>query len=377
MPRSGEMNLFLDGMFYKCSGVGRVFENLMAALVSRGGFERIYTVVPASRKEEFLDHFRNPSVRPVFVPYGPMTAGDLFRKQAVLKAMSRDVSLYFFPSHNVPWTVPGRYVLTVNDVTVFSEHSEQGWHKRMGFRLVLSRAMQRAERIVAISESTKLALEERFRVAPGNVDVLYPWIEDRFFPAADDGGTSFAPQAEGEFLLYLGLRIAHKNLDGLIRAFQLVAEAFPGLRLVIAGDRYRERDPVDRWKKDPRIADRLVEIFNPSDEEILRLFAGARAFVFPSFAEGFGLPPLEAMASGVPVVCSDIPVFREVYGDAVQYVDPHLPESIAEGIRRVLTDPRYAAGLARKGMEQAGRYRKERSMSSYFDLIRKLGADRP
>jgi glycosyltransferase involved in cell wall biosynthesis len=371
------MNLFLDGMFYKCSGVGRVFENLMDALVSRGGFERIYTVVPASRKEEFLDRFRHPSVRAAFVPYGPMTAGDLFRKPAVLKAVSRDVSLYFFPSHNVPWTVPGRYVVTVNDVTVFSEHSEQGWHERLGFRLVLSRGMRRAEKIVAISGATKSALEDRFRVVPGKVEVLYPWIEDRFFPASGDGGTSFTPQGEGDYLLYLGLRIAHKNLEGLIRAFLLVAEAFPGLRLVIAGSRYREGDAVDRWNKDPRLADRLVEIFNPSDEEILRLFAGAKAFVFPSFAEGFGLPPLEAMASGVPVVCSDIPVFREVYGDAVHFVDPHRPESIAEGIRRVLTDHLYATGLARKGRERSGLYRKERSMNSYLDLIRKLGADRP
>ena len=81
---------------------------------------------------------------------------------------------------------------------------------------------------------------------------------------------------------------------------------------------------------------RLIEISDPSDDDIARLFGGAKAFVFPSFAEGFGLPPLEAMASGVPVVCSDIPVFREVYGDAVLYVDPNRPESIAAALRALL-----------------------------------------
>jgi glycosyltransferase involved in cell wall biosynthesis len=118
------------------------------------------------------------------------------------------------------------------------------------------------------------------------------------------------------------------------------------------------------------LRDRIIEILEPTDGDIQQLFAGAKAFVFPSFAEGFGLPPLEAMASGVPVVCSDIPVFREVYGDAVCYVEPARPESIADGIRRVLADPSYAAGLSRKGRDRAEIYRKERSMNAYLDLIR-------
>jgi glycosyltransferase involved in cell wall biosynthesis len=126
---------------------------------------------------------------------------------------------------------------------------------------------------------------------------------------------------------------------------------------------------VDRWKSDPRLRDRLIEIPDPTDEDIVRLFSRAKAFVFPSYAEGFGLPPLEAMASGVPVVCSDILVFREVYGDAVRYVDPSRPESISEGIRKVLTDPAYASLLVDRGRKQAGIYRRERFVSDYMELL--------
>ena len=139
---------------------------------------------------------------------------------------------------------------------------------------------------------------------------------------------------------------------------------------MIAGSRYSTPDMVDRWKTDPRMKDRLIEIPDPTDEEIVRLFSGAKAFVFPSFAEGFGLPPLEAMASGVPVVCSDIPVFREVYGDAVRYVDPYRPESIAEGVREVLTDDELAARFALRGRARAELYRRSRSVNAYLDLIR-------
>ncbi len=116
----------------------------------------------------------------------------------------------------------------------------------------------------------------------------------------------------------------------------------------------------------------MVEIPDPTDEEIVRLFAGAKAFVFPSFAEGFGLPPLEAMAAGVPVVCSDIPVFREVYGDAVLYVDPNRPESIAEGVREVLAGDGSSARIASRGRARADRYRRGRSVNAYLDLIRSM-----
>ena len=141
------------------------------------------------------------------------------------------------------------------------------------------------------------------------------------------------------------------------------------MRLVVAGGRYTTPDMVDRWKTDPRLKDRLIEIPDPTDEEIVRLFSGAKAFVFPSFAEGFGLPPLEAMAAGVQVVCSDIPVFREVYGDAVLYVDPNRPESIAAALRALLTDPSLSSDLRARGKKQALKYRRGQHMARYIDLL--------
>ena len=160
----------------------------------------------------------------------------------------------------------------------------------------------------------------------------------------------------------------------MIRAFLHLVDDFPDLKLVIAGSRYSTPDMVDRWKVDPRLTGKLIEIPDPKDEEIVRLFSGAKAFVFPSFAEGFGLPPLEAMASGVPVVCSDIPVFREVYGDAVRYVDPGAPESIASGVRDVLGDGALADSLRKRGRERVGKYRGERSIRGYLDLVRRPGS---
>jgi glycosyltransferase involved in cell wall biosynthesis len=260
--------------------------------------------------------------------------------------------------------VPGRYIVSVNDVSVFSPHFRQPWYRKTGFRRLLSRAVHGAETVVTISETVKGDLVREFGLVPGKIRVIYPWITETFFEPPPATGSPVS----GEYLLYLGLRIAHKNVEGIVRAFLLLLDDFPKLNLVIAGSRYSTPDMVDRWKGDPRLKGRLIEILDPSDNDIAGLFSGAKAFAFPSFAEGFGLPPLEAMASGVPVVCSDIPVFREVYGDAVRYVDPSRPESIAEGIRAVLEDPGLSASLRQKGRQRASIYRQEKSIRKYLDL---------
>ena len=365
------MSIYLDGMFYRCSGVGRVYENLLSAFAGNEDVGKIHTMVPSEHKARFLEGFSHPMIVPTFVGYGPMGFGDLVLKTAVLRSLRREVGLYFFPGHNVPFSVPGRYIVSVNDVTVFSPHFRLPWYRKAGFRWLLSRAVHRAEGVVTISESVKRDLVWEFKLPPEKIRVIYPWVKEVFFCPPGDG---FLPEPlrGKDYILYVGLRIAHKNVEGIIRAFLLLLDDFPKLKLVIAGSRYTTPDMVDRWKTDPRLAGRLIEIPDPSDDGIVRLFGGAKAFVFPSFAEGFGLPPLEAMASGVPVVCSDIPVFQEVYGDAVRYVDPSLPESIAEGVREVLTDDGVSARFVLHGRARAELYRKDRSFNAYLVLIRSM-----
>jgi glycosyltransferase involved in cell wall biosynthesis len=365
------MSIYLDGMFYRCSGVGRVYENLLTAFAGNADVGEIHTIVPLPLKSRFLEQFPHPAIRPRFVGYGPMGFGDLTLKSAALRSLGGKVRLYFFPGHNVPLSVPGRYIVSVNDVTVFSPHFRLPRYRKAGFRRLLSRAVHGAETVVTISETVKGDLVREFGLPPGKIRVIHPWVKETFFGPPGDEPLPIPLQGK-DYILYVGLRIAHKNVEGVLRAFLLLADDFPELRLVVAGGRYTVPDMVDRLKTDPRLKDRLIEILDPTDEEIVRLFSGAKAFVFPSFAEGFGLPPLEAMAAGVPVVCSDIPVFREVYGDAVLYVDPNRPEAIAEGVRKVLTDEGLSARFALHGRARAGLYRRDRSVNAYLDLIRSM-----
>jgi glycosyltransferase involved in cell wall biosynthesis len=362
------MSIYLDGMFFRCSGVGRVYENLLVAFAGNADIGEIHTIVPALHKERFLEQFPHPRIVPTFVGYGPMGFGDLAQKAVFLRSLRGKVRLYFFPGHNVPLSVPGRYIVSVNDVTVFSPHFRLPWFRKAGFRWLLSRAVHGAEAVVTISETVKGDLVREFGLPPGKIRVIYPWVKETFFGPAVDASLPEYLQGK-DYILYVGLRIAHKNVEGVIRAFLLLVDEFPELRLVVAGGRYSTPDMVDRWKTDPRLKERLIEIPDPTDEEIMRMFSGAKAFVFPSFAEGFGLPPLEAMAAGVPVVCSDIPVFREVYGDAVRYVDPSRAESIAAAVRALLINPSLSHDLRAGGKKQASNYRGTRLMARYIDLL--------
>ena len=239
------MSIYLDGMFYRCSGVGRVYENLLTAFAGNDDVGEIHTIVPALHKERFLEQFSHPMIVPAFVGYGPMGFGDLAQKTVLLRSLRGKVRLFIFPGHNIPLSVPGRYIVSVNDVTVFSPHFRLPWYRKAGFRWLLSRAVHGAETVVTISETVKGDLVREFGLPPGKIRVIYPWIKETFFESPPAGGSPVS----GEYLLYLGLRIAHKNVEGVIRAFLLLLDDFPKLKLVIAGSRYSTPDMVDRWKR--------------------------------------------------------------------------------------------------------------------------------
>jgi glycosyltransferase involved in cell wall biosynthesis len=366
-------------MFYRSTGVGRLFDYLAAALLSDPALEALHTAVPASERESFLAAYRDPRVRPSFVPYAPMTLGDLLAKGRLLRGLRGEVSLFVYPSHNVPFGAPQPFLVNVNDVTAFSPLFRVPWHRRWrrgAFRWLLGRTLRRATRVVTLSRAAEQDLLALFPTARGRTEVVYPWVADVFFEPPQPGAAVPGVDAFGDHLLFLGLRIHHKNLEGILAAFERLAPQFPRLRLVIAGRRYQDPDMVDAWKRRSPLAGRVVEVVDPDDRQIVRLLAQARVFVFPSFAEGFGLPPLEAMAAGVPVVGSDLPVFREVYGEAFLPVDPGSPESIASGVRQVLADAGLASRLAAAGLERARAFRKESSQARYRELVRSLAQAR-
>ena len=227
-------------------------------------------------------------------------------------------------------------------------------------------ATHKASRILTVSESSKRDILRFFDVPPERIAVIHNAIDERFReqpPESEMVRVRERYELQGTFVLYAGNVKPHKNLERLIEAFHLVRQSgLDDVKLVIIGDevsKYAElRRAVHRYNLHKYV--RFLGYM--PDETLAVLYRLTSVFVFPSLYEGFGLPPLEAMASGAPVVTSNVSSLPEVAGEAAVLVDPYDPQSIADGIRRVLTEPELREELRARGLRRANEFSWEQSI---------------
>ena len=267
----------------------------------------------------------------------------------------------------LPPLVHCRSVVTIHDCIhlMFPQYLPN----RLAFtyaRTSMALAADRATRVLTVSESSKADIIRFFGTEPSKIDVIYNAYDERFGiePVEDDVvRVRERYQLHDEFILYAGNVKPHKNLERLIRAFARVRaqEGNEDLRLVLIGD------DVGRYASLRRTADEAgvrqdVRFFGFVPHQTLAaLYRMATLFAFPSLYEGFGLPPLEAMACGTPVVTSRISSLPEVVGDGALLVDPYSEEEIAQAIARVLDDEDLRRRLVERGLERAAGFSWERS----------------
>jgi glycosyltransferase involved in cell wall biosynthesis len=241
---------------------------------------------------------------------------------------------------------------------------------------ISARALASADRVLTNSEHTRAEVIELLDLAPERVVATPFGVDQRFRPApVDRDWLSERFDIRGPYVLAVGTLEPRKNLEGVLRAYDLLERDFPDHACVVVGGKgWRDRTLGTALSR-PR--ERLVATGFVEDEDLVRLYSGADCFVFPSFAEGFGLPVLEAMACGAPVVTSDRSSLPEVAGDAAILVDPDEPEAIAAGIRRVLASPERAARLRARGLERAAGFSwracAERTAAVYRELVAAAG----
>jgi glycosyltransferase involved in cell wall biosynthesis len=213
------------------------------------------------------------------------------------------------------------------------------------------RSIQRADRILADSESTRRDVLEVYKVPPEKVFVLYSGVDDQFFPVTDPILTRRTLDHYGlgglPYILSVGTIQPRKNYDRLVEAVQRLHQ--PDLHLVIAGGKGWLDSPLYARVKELGMKERVHFLGYVPDQDLPVLYSSARIFAFPSLYEGFGLPPLEAMACGAPVVCSNRSSLPEVVGDAGVLVDPYDVDEIAKGLQSALEDERLRNTLINKG----------------------------
>lgn len=175
-----------------------------------------------------------------------------------------------------------------------------------------------------------------------------------------------------EFIMYTGSAFPHKNLERLVSAFAVLKEEHPDLKLVLVGKREYHAKALRRWaKKQPYYEDISFTGFIP-DEELKWYYQNARAYVFPSMAEGFGLPGLEAMVHGCPVVSSNATCLPEVHGDAAEYFDPYNIEDMAKAIDKVISSEPLRRKLIEKGYINAKRFSWKTFTNIHIGIFKKV-----
>ncbi|MBI4877716.1 MAG: glycosyltransferase family 4 protein [Acidobacteria bacterium] len=303
--------------------------------------------------------------------------------------------LYHVPLNRVSWMMPKPYIVTVHDMSgLLYQGRVTGW--RNNLRLFLfRRGLLRADRIIAVSGATRRDVENVLGIPGSRIRQIYSAPDPRFEqrqPAADARAAGPDTQAferrrileryriHDPFLLYTGMIRPQKNIPRLIEAFASVRThlsehpRYKDLKLIVIGDETSRFPGVRRAVNQYRVEGAVRFLgFVPFDT--LRVFyEAAEAFVFPSLYEGFGLPPLEAMASGTPVVTSNVSSLPEVVGDAAMTVNPENVFDIARGIREVLLDDDLRDQLRRKGFERIRLFSWRRTAEAVLETYREVAA---
>jgi glycosyltransferase involved in cell wall biosynthesis len=233
-------------------------------------------------------------------------------------------------------------------------------------------ASRKADRILTVSEASKRDILRFFNVPPEKVVVAYNAIDERFLAPANAERMDLVRQRyqlDHPFVLYVGNIKPHKNIERLIDAFGRARHQGPeDLKLVIIGDEI-SKYPALRQSVHKHKLDKHVRFLGFQPQETLAAFYHlARAFVFPSLYEGFGLPPLEAMACGTPVVTSNVSSLPEVAGGAALLVDPYDTDAIAHGMVQAVTDETLRADLIKRGLERARSFSWTQSVRKIHDI---------
>ena len=337
------------------TGLGVYTENVLRELSKLIGEKHQLTIYTSC--QEKLDPYSQKS-RVTKIPfclqprYGPKAAvARVFWQQFIFPFTLDGQDIIYSPTHHgILW---GRFkqVITIHDLLAIkfpAQYRLQHYY----FTYILPRLIKKAAAVIADSENTRQDVHKSYEVSLDKIYVVYSAIDNRFKPAQADS-LQKVKKAYGltEFVLIVGASYPHKNIGRALEAFSKVKLTLPKMELVVAGGQAGYINLLKQQAKELNVAGvKFLGYVHP--EELAVLYSAASALIYPSLYEGFGLPPLEAMACGCPVIVSNTSSLHEVCGDAAYYIDPHSVDDMAKALCTVATDPNVMDRLRKKGFER-------------------------
>lgn len=344
--------------------------------LGRSIFEVAKNLIEIDRQNSYTVYFKNKNaLRPSFSgdhwTYKGLGSQLLWLTGAF--GMDRTLDAYIFFTPIIPFFLrPKRSIVFALDFAYWS--MRRTWRDELSARLLFflhTCALRKADIVIAISEETRQSVITLFGISAERVRV----VQLSYVPLGEEKKALPVPE---QFFLFAGVLKERKNVAGIIRAFSLFTRNDNRYELLIAGKQggaYAES--LRQLAYELGIEKRVRFIGYVTDAELAYLYSKARALVFPSFIEGFGMPVLEAMRAGLPVITSNYGALAEVAGDASLLVDPSHPEDIAVAMSRIATDTALCKELREKGLVRSGQFSWQKTAKEILEILTDIEHTRP
>ncbi len=352
-------------------GIGRYVFNLLDNLIDLDKTNRYSLIVNDDYLAELTKNASNFNLIKAKAKW--LSLSGQIEVPMIIKRVKPD--LFHAASFSVPFIQPCPTVATIYDLihVIFPGH--YSFIHKIYYGIFLKSVIKQAKRIITISESSRQDINKYYGYPADRIDIAYPAAGDRFRPVKDDrliADLKAKYQLPEHIILYIGNRKKHKNVAGLIEAYSMLSKKLKDqYALVLSGLMDQELEALVRMNK---VQGRVKCLSNISEEELPLAYNAADLFVFPTLYEGFGLPPLEAMACGVPVITSNVASVPEVVGDAALLVDPNNSRELADTMAKVLENNDLKQELKAKSLERARHFTWEecaqRTLKTYMEAVR-------
>lgn len=355
------MRIGIDARMLEASGIGRYLKNLITELQASDSTNEYFIFVLKKDYDKLSVEKNFHKIAVNFLWYG-------YKEQLLFPRLlnQHKLDLVHFPHFNIPVLYRGKFIVTIHDLTHLSfKMSRASAHNRIYYEVkhqvhkqVMYRALKKSLRVITVSNFVKKDLISRCNIESSKIDVIYEGADEELVRTAKRLLSQERQQIikklniSSPFLLYVGNAHPHKNIEGLIKVFQAIKNKYKDLQLVLSGreDFFWKRLKHRTHDKDIIFTDFVTE------KELAAIYLDAEAFVFPSFSEGFGIPMVEAMAIGCPVVSSNKTALPEVGADAAIYFNPYDGKDMEEKILSVLGDGKLRECLVAQGLKRSRQF---------------------
>lgn len=370
------MRIGVDARMIEWSGVGRYTQNLLRSL-AKIDKENQYVLFCHQASVSLTPDARNFSKVIVTQPVFSMSS-QLSWTREVNQA---SLNMFHSPHFVLPLLFTPGSVITVHDlIPLLFPGNLRSKAAQMYYTTMIKLATKKAEKIIAVSNCTKEDLIANLNVPARKIKVIPEAADERYHVVKRTEEFDIALKKYGiknKYLLYVGNYKPHKNLIRLVEAFAKARKNLPEeYQLVLVGPRDKRYPEVSRLVKKLGLGKAVILAGFVSEKELLILYNTAVGFIFPSLYEGFGLPPLEAMANGLPVIASNVSSLPEVVGDAALLVNPEDVEEISQAVFKILTDEELRKKLRRKGLARAKKFSWEKTAERTLEVYKRVAEKR-